>query len=202
MPDWLKRWEASPENERYRRAEQAIVSGLFGEKDYESLRTYYESLNGVDPLRLTSIDTRRDATEREYPPIGWQTVETATSGAYKRVTNDGLSLVVYIGPNERTTVAKRLIFVSPGTYRYSLATQSSGFDARASANFEISCLEGARADTTIWSGPNLASENGELADDFEIPSDCTVALLSLNADGGSDEGELTIDNLVLQKRQG
>lgn len=171
----------------YRDFPNLLLSQLESRGKYADYRRYYLSLPEVEMSLLTSLDMKRSSVTNRYPSVGWQLFDGVSVGSNFVIegSRPGLRLQAYASPNGSGLVARKLLFLAPGSYTLAVQYTSASAGSGADLTWQIQCLsESGQVDTTIT---NRAVIEGKFStsDGFMINSGCAVQYINLIVTDGT-----------------
>lgn len=158
-------------------------------------RAFYVRQPGSSQNALVSLAFAKPADNFRYAPIGWQMLNGADVQGFGDLDGKSASIEAIAMPGRRGTAARKLLFLSPGSYRWTANADLSGL-AGGSGSFNLLCNAGPgkweRSDSQeLVKGANVFA--------FSVPAGCPAQLLTIEAAGADSqsEGNMTISNMRL-----
>ncbi len=176
-----------------------LISRLVSERYFGEARQIFLTLPNATTSRLANSSF--DAADRDgrYGLFGWQVVDDPNAGSSfsGKTSDEKTELAVFANSSTTGSVASKLLYLRPGSYRFS--AQLSNLD-RGDGGFlrwEFRCLSSSDA-PLIWT---LDSINMLKQATFEVQSSCPVQGLYLIASGGKGQTglEATIKDVAITK---
>ncbi|WP_244501633.1 hypothetical protein [Sphingomonas gellani] len=133
------------------------------------------------------------------PPFNW-TLAAGTLGAAD--LRNGSLAVDYYG-RDSGDLARQLLILRPGRYRFSFASEGGKSDAASSLGWHLVCTTGDKS--ALMSAPVVGSSGTRrTAVDFTVPQDCSAQSLTLRGEAGEFPAPLdtTLRNLALSPING
>jgi len=188
-----------PKTKAFDGLDSQILSALAVKAQFGAARAYLRILGrgGRDVSTAAGFTAR--TIDPALGPFGWYLVNQPNYGA---VADAGGGLVlVRVAPDQRATVATRILMLSPGRYRLSQLVSGSAGVALARTSWQISCLASAPVARTWPLALRSVSAYGREQADFEIPAECAAQRLQLIVDGDDIEGdgEAAVRSLALER---
>ena len=175
-----------------------MISDLSAARDYETARTYYLTLSGADPMLLTATALDVRSTDARFIPLAWQTMDTAQIGVTfeQGETENGRHAHVQAGPGASATVLRKVLLLPPGNYVATDVRESLAAGPRASAYWQLSCVNRGAPAVPIWTSKAGKSEQPV------IPAGCSIQMVELVVTGGDgQEGiEFVVRRFELKRR--
>ena len=155
----------------------ALISALADRQQYAQIPRLLRPVPDA-AAALTSVGLETLDQDRGLGSAGWEVLDDAEAGASGRVDTKGVSMTIYANPGTSRPVARKLLFLTPGRYRFSfnLAPVERG-EGRA-IGWQLRCVQP--------QGAPLWRLDGVLADgkaEWTIEQ-CRVQLLEITATGG------------------
>lgn len=162
-----------------------LLGRLVGKSHFTEARSLFMSIPGAKSARLTSAALDSSDRNSRFGPMGWQTFDDSDAGgAFNAPEKNGtITLSVYANGSTTKTVARKLLYLKPGSYRFGskLADLVSGDGGYL--RWQILCPAGSGA-PIIWS---VDSGNKVAQGLIAIPASCPVQFLDLVASGGKGQ---------------
>lgn len=178
-----------PDRPEYRDQSNYLLSTLANKGQFSAFERYYASLPSVRPKALQTAAMNKDTVNLRYPAAGWQLIENAAiGGAFSEADKRGaFTLSAFAGSGERGELMRKLLFLKPGSYRF-----TAQYDAQSSApdseiRWDLSCVS-AKGNSGKWftSRTVQAGRSGDVQS-FTLGADCPHQLLQLQLAGGSGQ---------------
>ena len=144
---------------------------------------YYRQLRGADPATLRTVAFTPGTTDSRFPPLSWElsTLTGATVGFEQAETGDRIQLNVRLDPGTSGLIARKVMIVAPGRYRFHADQSLSADTGTATAHWQLRC--GADYGRRLLWGSDVAVENAVKGTDgvIDVPADCPAVSLELQA---------------------
>jgi len=166
--------------------ELALLSQLVARNNYQEAYRTFTALPGMSSKILTSTSFDKGNSAERSGVFGWQVVSTPSVGA--AIVGDTPQLQIFAASGERAMVARKLLFLAPGLYRFQ-SRYSVGDTARgAIATWQLRCVKGA-AVTPTWIRDDKAPLNSanKTVSDIPINGGCDAYYLDMNVAGGPQQ---------------
>lgn len=174
---------------RARQQHASLLDLLFNQQKFDDLQRLYRIGPDVDVARLTSAALAPEDRRQMISAIGWQMAADADSGG--TITVDRATkrpvMAVYANAGNRRGVARKLLYLPPGSYRFDARLASITPSQGGGLTWQLRCLDPA-ASTPAWRAENVVRS---ISATLVIPAGCKVQLLELVAAGGT--GQTGID---------
>lgn len=185
-----------PKNAAFAALELELLRRLVTEDHIADAVSFYRRLPGADLAVLRTAAFTAQTTDSRFPPITWELFAQTgvTLGFEQSETGNRIQLNARIDPGAGGILARKVVVVAPGRYRFR-ADQSLNFGAgAASVRWIIRC--GARfGDRALWGG-DVAVESviKTVEGQFDLPADCPAVSIELqsSAPPSGDGTELLI----------
>lgn len=174
-----------------------LLERLVREKYFADARRLFLQMSESKQNRLMS--TAFDQTDRDnrFGPIGWQFVNDPDAGAglFGQAGDSKLALSIYVNSETTRPVAKKLLYLSPGSYRLSVKLAMLDRGDSGFVRWQMRCASQDN-NPPLWT---LDSISKDISAAFAIPASCPAQFLELIASGGKGQNGLqaTIDNVAL-----
>lgn len=153
----------------------------------------------ADPGLTKSIEFTRASISGKSPPLTWEVFESgdlstgfilAANGKYKLVSN------AFSGTSG--TIARKAVFLTPGTYEFRAKIDLSKAAERSVLNVALTCIDSKGGRSATW---NASLTNGITADQFSVPVGCAGQVIELSYAAGErqQESEFSIGGLQVKK---
>jgi hypothetical protein len=173
--------------------ELALLNRLVGEKLFTDARRLYLQMPGATAKRLTSADLDSSDLNARFGAVGWQIVEDADAGGsfIERKRERDTSLSVFANPSTTRTVARKLLYLTPGR-NYVFVAKLASIDRSGGGflSWQLTCPLN-NSSQPIWTYDSFETD---VAATFAVPSDCPVQFLNLVVSGGT--GQTGIDATI------
>ena len=162
-----------------------LVARLATSANPQSALTYYRTLPGADPRKIVATGFSAATTDRRFVPLTWEVVAGGSSGA--TVESNGNALRLFASAGERSVVLRRILFLSPGSYRLSSATQNIGRSHLSDSFVQIKCMKSNQYISNAQGIPRFYLGNAFVSQAVIVPPDCSAQSVEFVAVGGSDQ---------------
>lgn len=189
LADVLLKAGPLPDRPEYRDQSNYLLLTLANKGQFSAFERYYASLPSVRSKALQTAAMNKDSVNLRYPAAGWQLIENAAiGGAFSEADKRGaFTLSAFAGSGERGELMRKLLFLKPGSYRF-----TAQYDAQSSApdseiRWDLSCVS-AKGNNGKWftSRTVQAGRSGDVQS-FTLGADCPHQLLQLQLAGGSGQ---------------
>lgn len=178
-----------------------LLSALLSQDMYSDFRRLLLNTPGVTPEILNDASLDTAAKRSTLGPAVWQAIDDAEAGAAFGDAAEGERVTLSIYANAGTTrpVAQKILFLRPGSYRFSFDIVSIEPGEEGSLSWQLQCLE-PRTAQPIWLMESLR-RGGQSA--FSVPPACRTQMLVLIASGGRGQSgmEATLSNLFVRRAE-
>ncbi len=119
-----------------------LLTGLGVDRRFDLLRRYYLSVPGADRRALTSSGFDAVNTRPELGPVAWQLMhsEPLLVSFTQEGTKPGLlDATITLDPGSQVLVARKLIFLSAGEYRFRAAIHPTNWLPNSIVQWQIRC---------------------------------------------------------------
>lgn len=186
-----------PRTAEFREVESLLLWQLASKGDPQAAKTFYLSLPGASAPQLQSLDFTEKSTASAYAPLTWATVNSGTgSGGFAKGNGAETSVLrADVSAGEHVTVARKMLFLSSGSYQLSARVDPSGMVNDASGELVFSCVRDGKA-STIWvESLRSPGKNSPMV----VTPDCAAQYADIRLYGGDSQSgsELIIQELKL-----
>ncbi len=136
-----------PKAKPFRETEILLLSQLVGKQQLAVAREFYLGLPNAKPGVLTSLTFVRESADLRNQALGWQLVQGASVGSAWSGNSEQQTLSIYANSGERGLVARKLLFLKPGSYRVGAKFGQSIMPESSSVQLTFYC---ANADNNDW----------------------------------------------------
>lgn len=160
-------------------------------------------MKGSKPTIVNNLTFSRASTDANFAPIAWEALSpNATVATFDEEQNDRFSLNVVASSGERGIVARKMLSLKPGSYRFfqDVALAKAG-DRYPFAGWRLRCVE-AKDTQPIWrSSSNWQPVGKQWSAGPTIPASCPIQMFELEVSGGlAGEGiEISIASVELRR---
>lgn len=175
---------------KQRAFDAALLEALFQKQNYADLKRLFGRIPGAKLELLTSAALNTADVSRRFGPAAWQPLDDAESGASPS-GGKGAPAALSIYANSGTTgpVAQKLLFLTPGRYRFAFRVASIDRGEGGSIGWQMHCLEPA-ASQPFWRMESLYRSTTSFVD---VDATCRVQRLQIWASGGSGQTGMEAD---------
>lgn len=148
---------------------------------------YYRSLNGANPAVLAEAGFTGASTEERFAPLTWElfSVPGIASAFLRDEAGETIRLHATMEASTSSAIARRIIYVAPGRYRFRAVQRTAAAAEGASARWEIRC-GGDQGGDILWTKPAPLLLDGSTVDDvIAVPAGCGAITLRLIASAGT-----------------
>jgi hypothetical protein len=168
-----------PDNADYRNFHARMLGALIDSGQAMLGAQYYKRLPGAKSKLLNDASISPSTTDPRFVPMAWELRTSAYSGA--TLSADGRAFSVSINPNERATVLRKLLFLSPGSYQIGVIQRQISEANGHKLIWSIKCNN-----KSIWTDITTTSL-GDTRKPFSVPTDCQTQTIALEMVGGNDQ---------------
>jgi len=166
----------------------ALLSSLVSRSPIEEARLFYTKMPGASAQNLTSIEFARPADAFRFPPFGWEMLNDGNVQGFGRVS-DGVSIEALAVPNTSGTAARKLLFLRPGTYRWSGSADLSDMTGGGSTSVNLLCNTGPGR----WDNlSRLELQPGRNQFVFTVSPGCSAQLLTIDIAGPDAQNDVSM----------
>ena len=194
--------KSDPRDETSRQQERSLIGRLVDEKRFDDAQRIYRLIPSAQAARLINPvfdDRDRDA---RYGAMGWQIPDGPNAGGGFAGKKGQGKPALSIFANSATTqiVASRLLYLQPGSYRFSAQLTQLERGDGGYVRFQLRCPTSELA-SPAWT---FTIDLKHATSSLQVPSDCPVQFLDIVASGG--EGQLgmeaTISSVAIMQQTG
>lgn len=179
--------------------DQSLLRVLIARGRLLEARRYYLSQPYADRTLLENVSLPSQEIVDRQGPMTWQFRDELSFGG---VLNSDRSLTVFADDSVRGAAAVKLLFLTPGQYRFSQKYADVEIPAGGFVQWKLTCSLSTKTIGPAWETTELRPRPGSiLADAFNVPVGCPAQTLELNVAGGIDRNRtsITIEALKLEK---
>lgn len=167
----------------------SFLSVLVNQAPIERARDLYEKMPGADRKALTSLSFSTPEGAFSFPPFGWELLSDSNVQGFGEIKGDSVTIEALAMPGRRGVAARKLLFLTPGNYRWTGVANLSEMRDRATASINLLCNEGPRK----WarsSSKNLAAGTNNM--DFSVGTGCAAQLLTIETVGSESQSDASL----------
>lgn len=159
-------------------------------------------MKGSQPAIVNTLTFSRASTDANFAPIAWEALSpNATVATFDEEQNDRFSLNVVASSGERGIVARKMLSLKPGSYRFfqNVALATAG-DRYPFAGWRMRCVD-TKDTQPIWRSPgNWQPVGKRWSAGPTITASCPIQMLEFEVSGGlAGEGvEISIASVELR----
>lgn len=174
-----------------------VLVELANKAPISEVRLFYLDIPGTDPKLLTSLAPARGSNAFRFPPVGWELMSDSNGQGFGYFNENTYTIEALALPGRRATIARKVLFLKPGTYRWTGIVDNSGMRDQASAALRMLCNQGigrwrATAFSPLRSGLNRW--------DFDVPTGCDAQALVIETVGSESQSDasMSVTKMTLQ----
>ena len=187
IAEFFRRSGGLPRDDVYGALEGELLKRLVEGDAFAEAARYYRSLGGASDEVLAGTGFSGATTETRFAPLTWELFAgSGVSGAFLRdETGDAIRLHATMETSATGAIARKIVYASPGRYRFRATQRTASAAEGASAQWELRC-GGSRGGNVLWGrqAPLLA-EGGSIDEVIAIPAGCGALTLRLLAAAGT-----------------
>lgn len=157
-----------------------LLSRLTSANHFDESYALFRTIEGAQNYNLESARITVADVNRNFGSMGWQALDTDDAGADFQLHGNVPVLAIYANPNTTRHIARKILYLKPGSYNFSVRYADTPSANGGYLRWEIKCPT-IESSPTRWS---LQSENTASRSNFVIPANCPVQLLDLIVSGG------------------
>jgi tetratricopeptide (TPR) repeat protein len=165
--------------------EQTVLSKLVNQKRFAEARQVYGFVQGSKASKL--INPAFDESDRDgrFGAMGWTLSDNPNAGGgfIGKKIDGPPALSVFADSATTRTVAGRLLFLSPQSYRFSARLSRLESGDGGYLQFQLRCIDGENA-VSVWN-LNMTAKSGR--SQIIVPTGCNVQMLDIIASGGEGQ---------------
>lgn len=184
---FLQRTGGLPRNDVFAALEAELLKRLVEAGAFADASRYYRTLDGANPAILTNAGFTAATIEERFAPLTWELFASpGISGAFLRdEKGDTVRLHAMMETSATGAVARKIVYATPGNYRFRALQRTADASEGASARWEIRCGD-SRSNNVLWSkDAPLHLESIVIEDIVAIPAGCQAITLRLMASAGT-----------------
>ncbi len=181
-----------PKRKRAAMQYRELLNRLVTEQYFADARRLFLQMPGAIPSRLTEV--RFDASDRDgrFGAMGWEIIDDPEAGGgFSGSTKDNIvSLAVFANPATTRPVARKLLYLKPGSYRFATRVASMERGEGGYLRWQLRCPIDEQG-SPVWT---LESSSRAASGNFTVSGNCPVQFLELILSGGQGQTgvEITI----------
>lgn len=192
------------DREDYRNLSNVLLANLADKNQFPAYRQYYLSLKGSSAATLESVGLDKFNVGLPYRSAGWQMADNPGIGAtFTPFDRSGKStLMAFAGSGERGELMRKLLFLAPGSYKFSASYDAVNGNPDSDIRWEMQCLSADGNRTNWFTEAPVRKGASSAAVDFDVTADCRYQLLTLQLAGGSSQTgmEFTLRSVNIERR--
>ncbi len=174
-----------------------LLHRLAAEQNFAQARRLYSTMAGAKPDLLVTTSIGIANRDGRFGPMDWQLTNDsdAGSGFAKKAGSDAAVLSVFANAATTRTVASKLLYLEPGSYRFAATlSKLSGGDG-GFLSWRLRCPAD-DSSTTAWT---INTAGSSTQTDFTINAACSVQILDLTVSGGKGRSalEATVETVAI-----
>lgn len=170
--------------------DKSLGTVLLARGKFAEARSYYLSLPYASPALLRDVAISSQAFAEKHGPFAWQLSDQLSAGA---VLDGDRTISAFADDSVRAVVASKILFLTPGNYRFSQRYGEMELPQGAFVQWELQCLTADRAVKSVWRSGELRPKAGGAAQlAFSIPMACPGQRLELLIAGGIDRNRTSV----------
>lgn len=126
----------------YRGLDRTLIGLMVAQQDFDAARAFERAI--ADPVSKAGtqiIHNSRFEAEGPYPPIDWHLLREASYGSDIEETAKGNRLVVVSDQENPAMVARQLVQLAPGAYRFAARGRMISGNDDAALRWQVDCAE-------------------------------------------------------------
>lgn len=195
----VERGGGIPGGPGFENLEQALIGRMIETLEFESAKRFYLSTKGAQRGVLTSLEMTGVTTDPAKYPFTWGGTKSATVEGTFAANGRGSrqSLLGIATTGERGLIARKLLFLMPGSYEIGATRETRSMTADSLATISATCLSASGAQQ-IWGGDLRSQKSFQI---LRIPEACSTQFFDIMLNGGSGQtgAEITISSLSIRK---
>lgn len=166
-----------PDGEAYASIDTELLTGLVERKQLVTAVNYFRSLDNAKAALLTDLAMNEAGIDKAVAPVSWQAysipgIDAVWIAAGQQLELEALLDAGYVGP-----IARKLLALSPGTYRFSAPFRAQDNDPRDTITWSLTCPSGQK----IVNAATKLVEQGRVEATFTVPAGCPVQTVLVSA---------------------
>lgn len=178
LVDLMLETGGSPDPATARALRANVVSALNDRQQYTQIARLLRPAPG-GTAALTGVGLETLDQTKGLGPAGWQLLNDAEVGASGQVDAKAATMTIYANPETSRPVARKLLLLSPGRYRFSFRLAPLDRGEGGAIGWHLRCIQ--PKVSTLWRLDGvMASGSAE----WNVGQGCPVQLLEIVATGG------------------
>jgi hypothetical protein len=179
--------------------EQELIKRLIDTDASATAARYYGSLQGADRRVLRSAAFSDRSVDTRFVPLTWEIFTLpGLNAAFVRSGSDALALQGLVEAGGATPVARKVVLVPAGTYRFRARQGLIGQGGTAEATWQLLCSGGNSAQP-VWSRTDpLVAQRRAVEASLNVPARCYTPMLRLLVTATGSSAEFTIQSVSLE----
>lgn len=167
----------------------ALLSALVNRAPIDEARLFYLKMPGAGAKALTSLDFGRPTDAFRFPPFGWEMMNDGNVQGFGDIDDGGVGIEGLAVPGRSGTVARKLLFLRPGTYRWTGDADLGGMNGGGSVGIGLLCNTGPGR----WSrSSNTELNAGKNQFVFTVGAACPAQLLTIDITGADTQTDASM----------
>jgi hypothetical protein len=195
LVDLMLETDGAPDPEIARGLRANVISALYARQQYAQIARLLRAEPGADRV-LTGVGLETLDQNKGFGSAGWQLLNDAEVGATGQVDAKGAAMSIYANPETTRPVARKLLFLSPGRYRFSFKLAPINQGEGSAIGWNLRCAQAKGA--VLWRLDGvLTGRNAE----WNVGQGCPVQVLEIVATGGRGQTgmEAILSNVSLAR---
>lgn len=178
-----------------------LLTMLVNRAPIQQARDFYTRLPGSNSKALTSLAFTRPADALRFPPFGWELLSDNNVQGFGDADRDSFTIEALAMPGRRGIAARKILFLTPGSYRWSGDANVSEMRDRAVGSVALYCNK-APGTWTPLSRKDLVS--GVNTADFTVDAKCAAQMLTIETLGSESQSDasMAVSAMRLVRLQG
>lgn len=187
LAEFLRRSGGLPHDDVFAALEAELLKRLVEAGAFADASRYYRSLGGADPAILAETGFTGATTETRFAPLTWELFASSgiNSAFLRDEAGETIRLHATMEASTSSALARKIVYVTPGRYRFRAIQRTAAAAEGASAQWEMRCGV-SRGSNILWSRPAPLTLDGNRIDEVvAIPAGCEAITLRLLASAGT-----------------
>lgn len=185
--EFLRRSGGLPRDDVFAALEAELLKRLVEAGTFADASRYYRSLDGADPAVLAETGFTGATTETRFAPLTWELFASSgiNSAFLRDEAGEAIRLHATMEASTSNAIARKIVYVTPGRYRFRVIQRTAAAAEGASAQWEMRCGV-SRGSNILWSkSAPLAPDGSRIDEAIAIPAGCGAITLRLIASAGT-----------------